>query len=83
RAELNSLPISMGIVIAGKDPVAVDAVGAALMGFDPLSIGHIRRAHERSLGVGDLTQIEVIGEAIDAVRRDFRSIAGHRGFWAL
>lgn len=83
RAELNSLPISMGIVIAGEDPVAVDAVGAALMGFDPLSIGHIRRAHERSLGVGDLTQIEVIGEAIDAVRRDFRSIAGHRGFWAL
>ncbi|MBS7628301.1 DUF362 domain-containing protein [Candidatus Bathyarchaeota archaeon] len=81
RAELNSLPVHLGIVIAGKDPVAVDAVGAALMGFDPLTIGHIRRAHERHLGVGDLAQIEVVGEALDVVRRDFRSMASHRRLW--
>jgi uncharacterized protein (DUF362 family) len=81
KSELNSIPVPMGIIIAGEDPVAVDAVGAAIMGFDPLSIGHIRRAHERHLGIGDLRQIEVVGEAIESVRRDFRSIDSRRRFW--
>jgi uncharacterized protein (DUF362 family) len=81
KSELNSIPVPMGIIIAGEDPVSVDAVGAAIMGFDPLSIGHIRRAHERHLGIGDLRQIEVVGEAIESVRRDFRSIDSRRRFW--
>ena len=32
--------------------VAIDAVAARLMGFDPLSIGHIRMAQEAGLGTG-------------------------------
>jgi uncharacterized protein (DUF362 family) len=33
--------------------VAIDAVAAKMMGFDPLEIGYIRMAHEQGLGVGD------------------------------
>ena len=62
-------PIRLGVALAGVDPVAVDAVGAAVMGFDPLSIGYLRLAHEAGLGVADLRRIEIVGAPIASVRR--------------
>lgn len=50
-----------GLIIAGRDSVAVDAVAAAIIGFDPLQIPHLRAAHERGLGVADLKVIETVG----------------------
>jgi uncharacterized protein (DUF362 family) len=49
------------IIIASSDQVAIDAVSAKLQGFDPMKIHFIRRAHEMGLGIGDPTQIKVIG----------------------
>ena len=49
-------------IAAGADQVAVDAVVARMMGFDPLSIPFIRIAHERGLGVGDIRSIEIVGD---------------------
>jgi hypothetical protein len=67
-------PYEKGYIAAGPDLVAVDAVTAKMMGFDPMSIGHIRLAHERGLGIGDLARIElaVIGEADGTAPIDFR-----------
>lgn len=62
-------PIRLGLALAGTDPVAVDAVGAAAMGFDPMRVGHLRLAHETGLGVADLERIEVVGDPLDRVRR--------------
>ena len=59
--------------LAGADPVAVDAIAAKMMGFDPLSIKFIRLAHERGLGCGDTREIEVVGEDISAVDWRFSS----------
>jgi uncharacterized protein (DUF362 family) len=53
------------ILIASADQVAVDAVSAKLQGFDPMSIRFIRRAHEEGLGVGDPSQIEIVGYDIE------------------
>jgi uncharacterized protein (DUF362 family) len=50
------------VILASADQVAIDAVAAGLMGFDPLSIGYIRLAHERGLGVGELSEIELVGD---------------------
>ncbi len=58
-------------VLAGADQVAIDAVAAHMMGFDPMSIKFIRLAHERGLGCGDLSQIEVVGEDISNVNWGF------------
>ena len=58
-------------LLAGADPVAVDAVAAKMMGFDPLSIKFIRLAHEQGLGCGDVREIEVVGEDISAVNWGF------------
>ena len=55
------------VILAGADQVAIDAVAAKMMGFDPLSIPFIRLAHERDLGCGDVSQIEVVGEDISQV----------------
>jgi uncharacterized protein (DUF362 family) len=55
-------PVVKNVVLASSDQVAVDAVAAKLMGFDPLSIDYIRLAHERGLGVGDVREIEWVGD---------------------
>jgi uncharacterized protein (DUF362 family) len=70
-------PIRLGTVIAGTDPVAVDAVAAAVMGFDPASIGYLVYADTAGVGVGDLDRIRVLGEPIAAVRRRFVPHSNH------
>jgi uncharacterized protein (DUF362 family) len=55
-------PVVKNILLASSDQVAIDAVAAKLMGFDPLSIDYIRLAHERGLGVGDVREIEWVGD---------------------
>ncbi len=58
------LPEIKNVILASADQVAIDAVAAKLMGFDPLSIGYIRLAHERGLGVGDVREIELVGDDV-------------------
>jgi uncharacterized protein (DUF362 family) len=54
-------------ILASGDSVAIDAVAAKMMGFDPMSIKYIRLAHERGLGVGRIEEIDVLGEDISKV----------------
>jgi uncharacterized protein (DUF362 family) len=56
------IPHDKNIILASADQVAIDAVAATLMGFDPMSLPCIRLAHERGLGMGDLSQIEIVGD---------------------
>jgi hypothetical protein len=53
--------------------VAIDAVAAKMMGFDPLSIKFIRLAHERGLGCGDVNEIDIVGEDISDVNFHFHA----------
>ena len=57
-------PIVKNLILASADQVAIDAVAAKMMGFDPLSIKYIRLAHERGLGVGDVREIEIVGDDV-------------------
>ena len=61
-------------ILASADQVAIDAVAAHMMGFDPMSIKFIRLAHERGLGCGDISQIEVVGEDISNVNWGFSGV---------
>lgn len=58
------MPEEKNVILASADQVAIDAVAATLMGFDPLSIKYLRLAHERGLGKADPREIEVVGESI-------------------
>jgi len=57
------IPHVKNVILASADQVAIDAVAAYLMGFDPLrDIKFIRLAHERGLGCGDIKNIEIVGD---------------------
>lgn len=49
----------VGQVIAGVDPVAVDAYGTTLFGMKPDEIDHIRLAHGMGLGQMDLAKVKI------------------------
>jgi uncharacterized protein (DUF362 family) len=65
-------PIVKNIILASSDQVAIDAVAAKLMGFDPLSIEYIRLAHEQGLGTGDPRQIELVGDEVSGENWGFK-----------
>jgi len=57
-------PYVKNVLLASADQVAIDAVAAKLMGFDPLrDLKFVRLAHERGLGCGDPRDIELVGDA--------------------
>jgi uncharacterized protein (DUF362 family) len=65
-------PEVKNVILASADQVAIDAVAARLMGFDPLTIRYIRVAHERGLGIGDVREIELVGDDISNESWGFR-----------
>ncbi len=66
------IPVEKDYILAGSDSVAIDAVAAKMMGFDPMSIPYIRLAHEDGLGVGRPQEIEIVGEDIADVNFGFQ-----------
>lgn len=56
------VPHVKNVMLASADQVAIDAVSAKLMGFDPMKIKYIRMAHDLGLGVGDPRDIEIVGD---------------------
>jgi len=64
-------PVEKDYILASGDQVAIDAVAAKMMGFDPLKIEYINLAHEKGLGIGDVRDIDVVGEDISKINFGF------------
>lgn len=74
-------PIKPGVLLAGKDPVATDAVATAAMGFDPTAdypnepfvngVNHLNIAARMGIGTNQLEEIQVVGAAIEDVKMKF------------
>ena len=64
-------PVDLGLIMASRDAVALDTVAGAVMGFAPHEVDTTRIAGELGLGEADLARIDVLGEAIEDVRRPF------------
>ena len=81
------LPETKNIILASADQVAIDAVAAKMMGFDPLSLKYIRIAQERGLGSGDPRQIELVGDDVSGenwhfeVGHTFHSFLGYLSWY--
>lgn len=57
------IPHEKNVILASADQVAIDAVAAKLMGFNPLDdCRYIKLAHEAGLGCGDVRDIEIVGD---------------------
>lgn len=67
------IPRSKNLILASADQVAIDAVAAKLMGFDPMSIPYLRMCHERGLGVAQMNEIEIVGEDISEINFHFQT----------
>lgn len=55
----------LDLTVAGFDPVAVDTVGAKILGIDPEAIRYLRWGEEKGLGTGNLDNIEILGTPIE------------------
>ncbi len=69
------VPVRKDVMLAAADQVAIDAVSARMMGFDPLSIRYLALAHERGLGVADPREIELVGDT-EAARENWHFSVG-------
>lgn len=67
------IPQIKNFLLASSDSVAIDAVAARMMGYDPLSIPFLRMAHERGLGIADLREVEIKGADISGVNFRFKT----------
>jgi len=73
-----------GLLVAGKDPVAADAVATALMGFDPAAPSgrfpflhgenHLALAHDTGLGTHRLDEIGISGPSISEIAYKFKPV---------
>ena len=61
----------MGLIIAGRDVVAVDTVGTLVMGYDPTAIPYLGLGAQSGLGTTDTGRIHVAGVPVAEARRDF------------
>ena len=80
--ELWSNPVEMDLIIAGKDCVATDAVGAAVMGFSENEMPrHIKISQEMGFGTSDLNKIKLLGDiTIEEAKKGFKR-TGSRWHW--
>jgi uncharacterized protein (DUF362 family) len=68
------IPRVGNLILASQDQVAIDAIAAQIMGFDPMSIPYLAMCHERGLGVADPRDIEIVGDVeAAATRMGFRT----------
>lgn len=61
--------VPMDLLIAGQDPLAVDVVGAELMGYGVQDVEHLRLCLETGIGSGDMKKIEIINKNLFTERK--------------
>ncbi|HIE54204.1 MAG TPA: DUF362 domain-containing protein, partial [Chromatiaceae bacterium] len=68
------------VALAGTDPIALDAVAAYLMGFDPGEVGYLVHAQALGLGVAELGAIEILLRGAEEPRELVRRYRPHRTY---
>jgi uncharacterized protein (DUF362 family) len=58
----------MNTLIAGRDAVAVETVGATLVGLRPEKMRLIQEFVKRGLGEGNIANIEIVGNSFNTLK---------------
>ncbi|MBT9163202.1 MAG: hypothetical protein DDT24_00106 [Chloroflexi bacterium] len=62
----------VGVILAGRDSVALDTVAQVMIGLKPFDVPTTRAAANRKLGTADLREIGLVGRSLEeAVIEDF------------
>ena len=67
------------VVVATADPVAGDAVGSAVMGFNPADLDYLYYAARKGFGSFNTDKMHILGDSIQIVTRKFKRAAGRKG----
>ncbi|RPJ41060.1 MAG: DUF362 domain-containing protein [Deltaproteobacteria bacterium] len=65
-------PVELNLIMAGTDAVAVDTIAARIMDIDPEEVAPLAWAKKMGFGVGDETEIRILGNSIAEVFRAFK-----------
>lgn len=68
---LGGKPVETGIVIASRDCLAADVVGARLLGFDAQGVGHLDQAYQEGMGEADIGKMAISGLSLAEIGRLF------------
>jgi len=58
RGPINGYPIDLNVLLASRDPVALDATGMRLIGLDPATSRHV--VHANKIGLGAIRGEEIL-----------------------
>ena len=76
-------PVLGNLILASSDQVAIDAVAAKIMGFDPMAdLKYVRLATEQELGMGRIEEVEILGCDLNEFQYKFQvgdNLASHVG----
>jgi len=61
---VNGETVSLNRIIFGNNPVATDAVMAAMLGVDPRQVRHLRLAEQKGIGATDIASIQILGASL-------------------
>ena len=65
---LGDEPTRADVLIIGKDAVAVETVGATIVGLEPKKMPVIQEAMKRGLGEGNIEKIEIRGNSVESIQ---------------
>jgi len=69
RGPINGYPINLNVLLASRDPVALDASAMRLIGLDPETSQHV--VHAERIGLGTLSEAEI---AVDGPFAELRTV---------
>ncbi|MFH1092860.1 MAG: DUF362 domain-containing protein [Candidatus Omnitrophota bacterium] len=66
-------PYNLGLVVASRDAVSIDAILSKIIGIQPLSVPSTKAAALMQLGQADINNIDITGVSLeDIIVRDFK-----------
>jgi uncharacterized protein (DUF362 family) len=88
KGPVGGKPVETGLVLAGRNPVSVDTVGAYLLGFETLGVQYLHQAVQLGLGVpysdpeheGEPGRLTIKGVSVEEATRIFRRAAYGEAF---
>ena len=73
-AVASALRTKTNTLLVGRDAIAVEAVGAAIVGLKPEKMPLIQEAMKRGLGEGDIKNIEVLGTSFENIKEKIHQL---------
>jgi len=63
--------VDLGLLISGRNPIAVDAACCHIVGFNPYAVEMLWKAHQQGMGEIDPQKIQFLGEDISSIKHKF------------